>query len=220
MPAESQTNYSEPSCSPQYPCNRFYHCDRCARRRQARWADVAERIDAAFGALQFSVITPDENTQQALESAKRSAMRTAMSPAYIWSVEVGQQCGHLHLNLLGPDLGDIRIKNASIHTAPVREGARAAAAYMTKRSGLPARPLYSGRTVGTAGHIMEHLSHAKHMPVAQAGALLKIIETARFNKVGASLPPTEITQDLRKIAQHFTTRLDELERAMHANMRK
>ena len=42
------------------------HCDYCAAARQARFADVAERIEAAFGTLQYAVVTPDDNTQRGI----------------------------------------------------------------------------------------------------------------------------------------------------------
>ena len=182
----------------------------CARRRQARFADVAERIEAAFGQLDYAVVTPDQNTQVAIERAKAAILRASDSPALIWSVEVGLLAGRLHLNLLGPALDEIKVKNADVHVESIREDARTVASYITKRAGFPARQHYAGRLVGTAGSVMQFLGQASHIPVAQAGALLKILETARFNRVGVGLTPEEISTDLRKLIDHYVGDLSRL----------
>ena len=210
MPDSLNSDYIPRSCSKQHPCNRFYHCDMCARRRQARFADVAERIEAAFGVLDYAVVTPDDNTQAAIERAKTAILRASDSPALIWSVEVGLIAGRLHLNLLGPNLDDIKVKNADVHVEPTRTGARAVAAYMTKRAGFPSRQHYPGRIVGTAGNVMQFLGQAGSIPVVQAGALLKIIETARFNRVGANLTGEEISTDLKKLVAYYVADLTRL----------
>lgn len=220
MHAEPSPNNSSPSCSPQYPCNRFYHCDRCARRRQARWADVAERIEAAFGPLQLAVITPNENTARALDAAKRSALRAAISPAMMWSIETGQQFGRLHLNLIGPNLANIAPRGAAVNVSTIRTNARAAAAYITKKSGYPSKEHYAGRIVGTAGHVMQHLAQARHMPVAQAGAILKMLETANYYPTHDPDAQPTTADSLRQMTAAFADDLASAEREMIHNMRK
>ena len=138
-------------------------------------------------------------------------MRASDSPALIWSVEVGIVAARLHLNLLGPAIGAPNIRNAAVHVEECVKPARAVAAYITKRAGMPSRQIYAGRLVGTAGHIMQYLAHAEHMPAAQAGALLKIIETARFNRAGHSLSGHEIHTDLHKIITHYVAELSKLD---------
>jgi hypothetical protein len=170
--------------------------------------------------LQFAVIQPDTPGQRALDSVKRAALRNLCSPALLWSIEVGAESGRLHLNLLGPDLRLPDFKRATSHVSQVRHGARAAGAYMHKRDAMPAAIDYAGRIAGTAGTIMEYLAHAKALPVAQAGSLLKIIETARFNREPLKLSPPETRKDLRALAQQFIDRLDTIEQRARANMLK
>lgn len=220
MPGDPQQDSTTRTCHPQHPCNRFVSCRRCGARRQARWADVAERIERAFGTLHLAVIQPDENTSEALERAKRAAMRMLNSPAYIWSVEVGAEFGHLHLNLLGRDLSDLNVKNAKTHVEKVRTGARNAAAYITKTSAYPPRGIYPGRAVGSAGHVMQFLAQAGSYPVVQAATFLQIMETARFNRLAGGDSQKIVAADLRTLAQQFGEQLKNTESHMIRHMRQ
>jgi hypothetical protein len=180
LPSE-QTNYSTPApCSPRFPCSRFRVCDYCAARRQRNYADIAERIEAAFGKLTLARITPDDPNAAALIRAKNAAMRYCTSPAMIWSIEIGDQQGKLHLNILGPNLDFQKPKNCTSYSEELTKPARAAAAYITKRKSIPDPMHFEGRVVGTAGTIMQWLTRATELPVAQGAALMKVLETAAF----------------------------------------
>lgn len=204
------------SCSPQYPCNRFVSCDRCAARRQARFADIAERIEAAFGPLQLAVITPDDNTADAIRRAKHAAIRALTSPAAIWSIEVGEKAGRLHMNLLGPDLRIPRIRAAAVHLENVRSTARATAAYITKARAYPPRDAYEGRAVGTCGTVMQYLAEARSYPVAQAAALLKILDHGHIRLSPTDRPTRTDADHLHELARAFAQALDQMELAAHS----
>lgn len=205
-------NLARYTCSPQYPCHRFVSCARCAARRQARFADIAERIEAAFGPLTYAVITPNENTQEAIRRAKHAAIRALTSPAAIWSIEVGEQAGRLHINLLGKFDRISQVRKADIHTEPIRTNARSVAAYITKPGAYPPAALYEGRAVGTCGTVMQYLAEARTYPVAQAAALLRIIDTGQLRLSKANRPSRTDTEHLHELAQHFTEALDQMER--------
>lgn len=216
MAGNEHAKHSQYSCSPQHPCRRFITCDRCAARRQARFADIAERIAAAFGPLDYAVITPDENTQDAIRRAKHAAIRAMTTPAAIWSVEVGTIAQRLHINLLGPRLDLPAIRNASIHLEQIRTNPRAVAAYMTKRKAYPPPDLYEGRAVGTTGNVMQYLTQARHLPTVQAAALLQVLDTAHYNRKQTGEPASHTAAALRKLADEFTATLDAMERQAFA----
>lgn len=205
-------NHTPPSCSPQYPCNRFVSCGRCAARRQARFADIAERIEAAFGPLQLAVITPTANNADAIRKAKHAAIRALTSPAAIWSIEVGEQLGGLHINLLGPNLTLPRIRDAAVHIENVRTTARRTAAYITKPSAYPPAHIFEGRAVGTCGTVMQYLAEARQYPTAQAAALLKIIETGHMRLQRNAQPARTDAQRLHELADAFAQALDDMEK--------
>ena len=204
-------NLTPPSCSPQYPCNRFRVCDRCAARRQARWADIAERIEAAYGPLDFAVITPNRNDHDAIVAAKRAALRAIDTPAAIWSVETGILAGRLHINIIGRNLDINRTRNAAVHVEPIRNSARSATAYAFKRKGMPHPSQYDGRIAGGAGHLMEFLARARAYSVAQAASMLTILSTARHERMKDGQPPEAVAAALRKIADQVTQAFDSIE---------
>lgn len=212
MEGTEQPHNNRPSCSPQYPCNRFLLCPRCAARRQARFADIAERIEAAFGPLQFAVITPDENTAAAIRKAKHAAIRALTSPAALWTIEVGEQAGKLHMNLLGPNLKLPKIRGATIHQEQVRTSARACAAYMAKRGTYPHPSHYDGRALGSCGSLMQYLAESRSYPVAQAAALLKLIDTGTMRLARNQHPIRTDADALHDIAQRFADALDDMEK--------
>jgi hypothetical protein len=201
----------EYSCSPQYPCRRSLTCQYCARVRQAKYADIAERIEAAFGGLEFAVLTPGENTARAIERVKNAALRAALSPAMIWSVEIGEQAQRLHLNIVGHQLNFRKIRNCSIHVQPVHTSARIATAYMLKSKSRPNAHIYEGRTVGTAGSLMQWLTQARHMPVPQGAAMLQVLNTARIHLSGKATPTAEMYKRLQHITRQFTEALERAE---------
>jgi hypothetical protein len=208
--------HTRPSCSPQYPCNRFVSCPRCAGRRQARYADIAERIAAAFGPLELAVITPDENTAAALRRAKNSAIRALTSPAAIWSIETGATEGRLHLNIIGPNLDLHPIRNAETHKAPLYKPARAAGAYITKPAGYPAPGQYDGRTVGCCGNVMQYLTEASQYPAIQAAAILQILHTGHFTLAPDQTPKRQDADSLHQLADQFAQQLENLDRRLYA----
>jgi hypothetical protein len=215
MRTETPADSNRWQCTPQYPCRRFITCQHCAARRQARFADIAERIEAAFGPLQYAVITPDQNTAEAIRKAKHAAIRALTSPAAIWSIEVGEQAGRLHINLLGANLDFPKIRNATIHTETVRSNARAVAAYITKANAYPPAHQYQGRAVGTCGTVMQYLAEARDYPVAQAAALLQIIDTGQLRLARHQLPSRTDAEHLHELAHNFTQALEQMENAAY-----
>ncbi len=205
MPKDNDATIARWTCTPHYPCNRWLHCDHCTRRRQARAADIAERIEAAFGPLQYAVITPDENTGAAIARAKRRAIRSLGSPAALWTIEVGQVSGRLHINLLGR-LDGLENVSASATWIDIRPAqARPVAAYITKRTSAPSREFYEGRLYGHSGHIGEWLLKAQELPLLQAAQFLNVIERAHEFRTKTGSLDKAGQEALRAMADHLYT---------------
>lgn len=116
------------------------------------------------------------------------------------------------MNLLGPDLRLPAIRGAAIHIERVRTTARATAAYITKPKGYPPPAVYDGRAVGTCGTVMQYLAEARAYPVAQAAALLKIIDTGHMRLQRNARPSRTDAEQLHELAHHFAQALDDMEK--------
>lgn len=167
--------YSTP-CLPHLPCHQYRTCERCAKLRQAHYAELA-REHTRPGPTTFATLTniPAHDVKTA----------TALHPGTggLWSIEAGQLTGLLHVNLLFQAQSEITATQI-IATAPI-QGASAwaasidpadlpsIAAYITKRSQRPDRSAYLGRTIGTWGTWRTAKSIAQSMrqsPIATAAA--------------------------------------------------
>lgn len=135
-------------CTPKRPCNRFRDCDYCARRRQARMADRAESLFDPAQPIKYAVITPDDKTAGAIDRAKKALRRLTGKDRGMWSVEVGEKKGGLHINAIYQGTTIQKVSGCRVHDAGIVKNLRATAAYIYKRSGIPSLEQYEGRTVG------------------------------------------------------------------------
>lgn len=87
-------------CHPRERCNKWRECDRCARIRQAKIADVAENRLARNHFLTYIVLTTDEPITLASDKDKLIRSISRLSSGGIWTVEAGEQFRGLHINLL------------------------------------------------------------------------------------------------------------------------
>jgi hypothetical protein len=213
-------------CLPELPCHQFRTCDRCAKLRQAHYAEIARAKTRAIPAT-FATITNIP--------AHDVATATALHPGQggLWSIERGQLSAGLHVNLLfqaqqtfsATDiLASAPIQGASAWATTVPpEDLPSIAAYITKRSGIPLKSTYLGRTTGTWGTWRSARSIAQTMktaPVATAAifeAELRALGLASEtdpktpNPVYRGLyPPPPTRAEQRELAQHWLPGLREL----------
>lgn len=161
----------EKACTARSRCDNARECDYCARRKQKRIADKAEKLEQKYGHLVMTVLVPEQNTEAAIRALHGKFMRRALVPAGIWTIETGTQFSGLHLNILSPKPLPARWKNCETYSELLRVTARDAAAYIAKRSGMPTQEQYSGKLYGHWGKIGEILATQECAPVVQAAAL-------------------------------------------------
>jgi len=159
------------SCYGVNHCGNIRTCDRCAKARQKKIADAADRLEQQHGQLSLTVLVPAKNTQDEIKRLRASFLRRAVAPSGIWTVETGEKFGGLHLNILSPKPAPARWRAASTYSELVRCTAREAAAYIAKRSGMPPIEQYIGNLYGTFGQLFTLLSSGLMPPVVQAAAI-------------------------------------------------
>ncbi len=159
------------SCSDVNHCGNARTCERCARERQRRIADKAEALEKQYGQLTFTRLTPEKNTQDEIRRLRASFLRRALAPAGIWTVETGEKFKGLHLNILSPAPAPAKWRNCTTYSELLQTTARDAAAYIAKRSGMPAIEQFAGNLYGAFGQIGAILASQRANPLLQAAAI-------------------------------------------------
>lgn len=176
-----ETDSTQSVCTPQRLCRRFRTCPRCAKIRQAKAGDLAEKLQSYFGPLYLTVLTPEMQTPEAIANIRQRWAHLSRVPAALWSVEEGDKRGTLHTNIIHPVCKPAKPRGAAIHTEPLRHAPRIAAAYITKREQIPDPGRYPGRTFGRCGHLLHFLALDENNPTIQAAAINELLNP----------PPTE-----------------------------
>lgn len=158
-------------CSASQPCGCFRTCPACARKRQADIADQAEKIAATGAPIFLTTIRPPENNEASLRATRAAIFRAGIAEFGLWTIETGQKFNGLHINVLStkPKIPP-RFAGLSWSEA-INTSARAAAAYISKQSGMPSPGQYSGRLYGSFGNLKD-LFVREDMPLMiQAAAI-------------------------------------------------
>lgn len=171
MDNSNQTTRSD--CRGSHFCGFWRNCERCARIRAARFADRAEYLEHRHGKLALAVAKPLENTAAAIKALREKLLRAKLAPAGLWTIETGELFAGLHLNLVVPESAAFEFANRGAHIEAVRTTSRAAAAYICKRSGMPAPAQYDGRLIGEWGNVVQHIMSSEDLQAApcQAAAM-------------------------------------------------
>lgn len=159
-------------CKLNPPCGHWRTCELCARIRQKKIADAAQALEAKQGRLCLSVARPPENTAGAIRSLRDQIVRSKLAPAGIWTIETGELFMGLHLNILAPARFSDALRRAGHHVELVQSSARAAAAYISKRAGMPEEQQYRGRLYGKWGNISEVIMTSESLETAAPRAAL------------------------------------------------
>jgi hypothetical protein len=169
------------NCKGAYYCGNWRSCDRCAAMRAARVADRAEYLEQRQGKLALAVARPSSNTRSEIKHLRDKLIRAKLAPAGIWTIETGELYVGLHLNILLPAREMYKFEKHAEYTEIIRTSARAAAAYICKRTGMPTHEQYSGRLQGEWGSLVQHLMSSNNIEAApsQAAALNMILNGHR-----------------------------------------
>jgi hypothetical protein len=157
-------------CTPRSRCRNARGCEYCARVRQQQIGAVAEKLEQQHGQLTMTVLKPEQNTAKAVKALHASFMRRALAPAGLWTVEQGTLFGGLHLNILSPKPLPARWRG-QCYSELLTMTARDAAAYISKREGMPEPVQYSGRLYGSWGKVGEVLMRQGGNAIVQAAAV-------------------------------------------------
>lgn len=169
-----------------------------------------------FGQLYLTVTTPEENSGTAIRRLRASLLRKHIAEAGIWTIEKGEEFGHLHLNLLTPEPLKLFTPNASIHTERITTSPRAVASYIAKRSGAPTDSQFRGRLAGSWGQIGQFLTTKEAAPIAMAAAINDLLttphkrqQTAYFNSPNSNRAPEPILskEEYQALARKHLSRL-------------
>jgi len=155
-------------CQPRARCKAFRTCPICARIRQAKIADAAERLAALSPHNTWTTITPDERGQAALLACRAAFLRAEEPPGAIWTVEIAPTTGRLHCNILHPTSSPRAMRAARLWQAPLAGNIREVAAYISKREQMPPPDHFDGRLYGTAGTLWQYLAGTEAPPVVAA----------------------------------------------------
>ncbi len=159
-------------------CMDWKNCEICARSRQATLAWRGELLENQFDTLFLSVLVPVEKTAQAIQRVRAGLLRSAFAPAGVWSVETGEKCGGLHLNVIAPAPVDKLFRDCSTWSQAITTSGRAAVAYINKRAGFPDPAEYAGNLTGSWSRIPDFFAVRQMPPAVMAASA----EAALSNK--------------------------------------
>lgn len=163
-----QSQNITPPCRAHQPLSHWRTCDECAKNRQAKIADIAEAIQNKYPSLAWITLTPSDGSERTINAIRDAYLRQANPPAGLWTIEQGGQSGKLHCNIITPQHIIPRTRGAEIHLQVTSGNIRQVAAYISKRSQIPALGAYSGRTFGRFGLIRDFLPNSEMPDIAQA----------------------------------------------------
>lgn len=146
----------EHSCNSKFPCHRYFTCDRCARIRQSKIARTIHQPASEQPIRTWQVFKIEDDAHIPTITAKLTRAIRAEVAGGMWTIEYGSKGMGLHLNLLtasdvSPAPVDVRGLTYRWQSEIIQTHSGFVAAYITKRSQLPPREIYNGRTVALFG---------------------------------------------------------------------
>lgn len=186
-------NHNAARCHPSRPCNRWRTCARCARRRQAKIADAAERLFTHTGQLRWHILYPHAPGADALRAVRENWLRAAAPAGAIWTVEQSRKTGALHCNIITPADCTATPRAAEHWQQLIQGDPRAVGAYIAKRRQMPEPAAYGGRLYGTTGQLWQILAGQTQYPAVAAAAAQYAIDSEAMMQRAAflRLPPGE-----------------------------
>lgn len=225
------------TCRPGRRCKQWRNCDDCARIRQAQIADVAEAGAALVPRVSYAVARTYDAHTISRDREKFIARLAQISEGGLWTIEIGERKGGLHINVIAGTLDPIAAADLAAcwpggssadfwATDVPRREVRHVAAYCSKRAALPDPDYYGGRLYGSWGTWKRPLAalvedrHTAHPAVAGA-ALQTMIERA-LSPAPTFREPRPVGRQLHKEAaadraQRMQFNADERAKALQAH---
>jgi hypothetical protein len=174
-------------------CHRWRDCPECAAIRQARIADVADRLQSMYPGLAWTTLHPVTSGAEAIARARAAWARKSRVPAGLWTVESSPSTGNLHCNIIHPIGFDADISGLHRWQRAITGKVRHVAAYISKPEQFPRREDHPGRLYGTLGPLWQHLASARQEPTVAAAALEYAIDPGAA-QVRAASPQSQSPQ--------------------------
>lgn len=203
-------------CAPRNRCRNYRRCEPCAQIRQAQVADVAQLGAMSSGAVTYAVVKTTSPTTISRDKAALQKHLQKTADGGIWTVETGEVAIGLHLNIL---IGSASALPADAIAAGWPVGGeiwaeeiapldvRNVAAYIAKRSSIPDRDEYAGRTYGSWGswrRPLQIMAGQRDVPEIQALALdMQLWQAGVSAPTGADAPEINSDEQERKRSARF-----------------
>lgn len=169
-------NHTGKICRPQHRCRNWRQCDFCARVRQARIADAAERLASISPNLSWTTLHPILPGKYGIDRARSEWVDVVRPAGAIWTIEKSPSTKNLHLNIIHPTAPDPILARSGKWNRPIIGNVRHVAAYISKRRQAPAPGDYQGRLFGTCGHLWQWLVGERADPIISAAAVQWLID--------------------------------------------
>ena len=152
-------------CPLHKPNSQWRTCDACARRRQGAIADRAEELLNQWPSLAWVRLAINDAGRRTIDAIRDAYLRQARTESGIWTIESGEERGHLHANIITQHHQIPRTEGAEVWIAPVTGSVRNVAAYIAKKNQIPDLSQYHGRLYGQWGTVAQWML-APDMPAA------------------------------------------------------
>lgn len=196
-------------CCARARCHNWRDCASCGRIRQAKVADMAQRLASMYPTLSWAVIEPHRPGAGAIEQARDEWRRIAKPGAGIWTIEQSKRTGNLHLNIISNSTAARSLSAAECWQQRIVGDPRNVAAYISKPSQAPARSDHHGRLLGTLGPLWQYLAHERQAPAVAAAAIQHALDPkaaeqrARIAAYISGQPEPHTQAEYRAIASRY-----------------
>lgn len=171
QPQRDEASISRRTCAPRSRCNRWRVCPACAAIRQAKIANVAERLGKLYPALIWTTLHPVTGGARGITLARAEWARKADPAGALWTVEQAPTSKNLHLNIIHPPISQVELDQSHRWQRVIEGSVRNVAAYISKPEQFPVREDGPARIFGTLGPLWQYLASGDQAPPVAALAI-------------------------------------------------
>lgn len=157
-------------CSKKRPCHDARSCRMCARSRQRRIADAAERLGNRVGQLSWTILFQPADESESIEGIKKRWIRSVNPEGAIWTIEESKKTGLKHCNIISPATSCSVSNSFTQWQILISGNPRHVAAYIGKADQMPIRSASHARLWGTSGQLWDWLRSTSAPPLVSAAA--------------------------------------------------
>jgi hypothetical protein len=196
-------------CAPRSRCGRWRNCAACAAIRQARIADVAERLGRLYPALVWTTLHPYHPGAAGAAQAKSEWARRHRPEAGLWTIEQSPTTKNLHINILHPEVELASLNHSARWQRAIEGSVRNVAAYISKPEQFPHGADTPARIYGTLGPLWHFLANERQAETVAAAAIetaldpAATLQRARIRAHIRGEPEPQTMEEYRAIAARY-----------------